>query len=224
MISQIANTCNSNLFLQVQVEEISNKSVLVEFVNNIYKYIRRQYLISISTFSSRMDLSSIEDTKKTYGYKPSRCQNCDEYFDPSFLPVHLNNCGLKTIQQEKEPSRCHNCDEYFDASFLQVHLNNCEQTIQQQMKIKMSLKEDNKMRERQRCKNINEAIQKLREMVPADHNKKEMTKLKTILFAIDYIKYLSILVNPGSKIHWDLFHSVPQMLLKCENTSDVIVK
>ena len=61
-----------------------------------------------------MDLSSIEDTKKTYGYKPSRCQNCDEYFDPSFLPVHLNNCGPTTIQQEKEPSRCHNCDEYFD--------------------------------------------------------------------------------------------------------------
>ena len=72
--------------------------------------------------SSRMDLSSIEDTKKTYGYKPSRCQNCDEYFDPSFLPVHLNNC---------------------------------EQTIQQQMKVKMSLKEDNKMRERKCCKNIN---------------------------------------------------------------------
>ena len=47
-----------------------------------------------------MDLSSIEDTKKTYGYKPSRCQNCDEYFDPSFLPVHLNNCGPTTIQQE----------------------------------------------------------------------------------------------------------------------------
>ena len=96
----------------------------------------------------------------------------------------------------------------------------------------MSLKEDNKMREQKRCKNINEAIQKLREMVPANHNKKEMTKLKTILFAIDYIKYLSVLVdddhiqrNPGSKIHWDLFHSVPQMLLKYENTSsDVIVK
>ena len=231
MISQIATTCNSNLFLQLQLEEISNKSVLAEFVNNIYKYIRRQYLISISTFSSRMDLSSIEDTKKTYGYKPSRCQNCDEYFDPSFLPVHLNNCGPTTIQQEKEPSRCHNCDEYFDPSFLPVHLNSCEQTTQQQMKMKMSLKEDNKMRERKRCKNINEAIQKLREMVPANHNKKEMTKLKTILFAIDYIKYLSILVNddhtqrnPGSKIHWDLFHSVPQMLLKCENTSDVIVK
>ena len=48
-----------------------------------------------------MDLSSIEDTKKTYGYKPSRCQNCDEYFDPSFLPVHLNNCGLKTNPTRK---------------------------------------------------------------------------------------------------------------------------
>ena len=36
MISQIATTCNSNLFLQLQLEEISNKSVLAEFVNNIY--------------------------------------------------------------------------------------------------------------------------------------------------------------------------------------------
>ena len=39
MISQIATTCNSNLFLQLQLEEIGNKSVLVEFVNNIYKYV-----------------------------------------------------------------------------------------------------------------------------------------------------------------------------------------
>ena len=130
-----------------------------------------------------MDLSSMEVTKQTYGYKPSICHNCDEYFDPSFLPVHLNNCGRTTIQQEKD-IRIRKTKELFIKAKLKI----------KQMKNKMTLKEDNKMRERVRCKNINEAIQKLREMVPAKHEK-EMTKLKTILFAIDYINYLSMLVN-----------------------------
>ena len=42
---------------------------------------------------------------------------------------------------------------------------------------KKTLKEDNKIRERVRCKNINQAIEKLREMVPAKH-KKKMTRRK----------------------------------------------